>query len=49
MEEEEEDEVEVSPFEFDGKKYFIDSDNVIYDVDTFEQIGRLVENKIVQL
>jgi len=46
-EEEDEDEVEVSHFELDGKKYLIDTNNVLYDVDTFDQIGRLVNNKIV--
>ena len=46
-EEEDEDEVEVSHFELDGKKYLIDTNNVLYDVDTFDQIGRLVDNKIV--
>ena len=46
-EEEDEDEVEVSHFELNGKKYLIDTNNVLYDVDTFDQIGRLVDNKIV--
>ena len=47
---ESDDEVSVEPFTLDGVDYYLDTDsNELYDTDTQQVIGKLVDGKIVKL
>jgi hypothetical protein len=47
--EDDEVEVEVSPFVFENKNYLIDVNNVLYDTETYEPIGKFHDNSIIPM
>lgn len=42
-----EEELDVSHFEFNGKQFLIDADMNLYDVHSFQQLGKFIDNNIV--
>jgi len=42
-----EEELDVSHFEFNGKQFLIDADMNLYDVLSFQQLGKFIDNNIV--
>jgi hypothetical protein len=42
-----EDELVVKLFDYKGKSYYIDAENVIYDFISLDRVGRLIDDKII--